>query len=142
MKRVLIIEDDHDFACFLAYATNGAERQFAKTLAEAIACLSCAEADRKPFDVILCDMKLPDAKPAQVVAEVAMRARGAALVCLTGAADSLPTCDAAEWKININSHDDILRLIRRAQRNQQRTPGYERSVRALETYAAHRAILA
>lgn len=127
-KRILIIEDDHDFASWISECLPGAEK---------ITCQSCDEAKihlkANRFDVVILDLSLAKKESRDWLRVYAPKS---AIVCITGAAKSLPDgFDAAEWKINLNEEHRVENLIYKALRNRRNVPHLIRDVEAVESCA-------
>lgn len=129
-KNILIIEDDGNYAYLISIALRGTNRVTVGSLKEAITHLSSAK-----WDIVICDLHLPDSDPEHTLREVSIRRGKATLAVITGAVEELPqNCDAAEYKINLGTTDDILAFIRCAERNARNTPDWQRSLNALTEY--------
>src|SRR5689334_10819354 len=94
-KRVLIIEDDPEYAELLAVVLSGSGSPFdvqrGATLADGLATLA-----RFKADVILLDLDLPDSSGYDTFLRVRTRAEGTPIVVLTGLDDDLTALKAAE----------------------------------------------
>lgn len=138
-KRVLVIEDNDGFTAYLRSCLNLAreapEIVFVTKLYDAMEHL---EATR--FDLVICDIMLPDwmGNPESMLTLISMRAKGAVIAAITGKNISLPTrcCDAAEYKLNLNNQDAVLRFIAEAERNARRAQRVVKPAEALEEWMA------
>ncbi len=96
--RVLLVEDDDDHAALvevhLADLDPGYEVQRAITLNAALTALSEARSSGRPFDVVLCDQRLPDSEYWESVSRVVGAAGRAPVVALTSIGDAEIAVDA------------------------------------------------
>ena len=82
-KRVLAVEDDRDYQCLLqsvlAKPRGLFELEIAETLAEALAAIG-----KRPPDVILVDLNLPDSSGFSTLRRIRQSSRDSCLIVLTG----------------------------------------------------------
>lgn len=134
-KRILIIEDDENFARYLRACIVGAELFFVETLKGAMEQL---EANR--FDMVICDLLLPDweGKPEALLTMVSMRAKGAVIAAISGRVSNLPNrvCNASAHKINLGKIDNVLAFLREAEKDASKQSTLSRPIRALENFVA------
>lgn len=138
-RRILILEDDEAFAFYLRSCLNLAreapEIVFVEKLYDAMEHLETTR-----FDLVICDIMLPDwsGNPESMLTLISMRAKGAVIAAITGKHIALPTrcCDAAEYKLNLNNQDAVLRFIAEAERNARRAQRVVKPAEALEEWMA------
>ncbi len=97
--RVLLVEDEIDHADLVAAYLDeagglGAELTHASTVGRALTALSEARSSGRPFDVVLCDQRLPDSEYWESVSRVVGAAGRAPVVALTSIGDAEIAVDA------------------------------------------------
>lgn len=138
-RRILIIEDDTGFSAYLRACLN-----LAKEAPEIITVTTLFDGmehlETNRFDLVICDIMLPDwdGNPESMLTLVSMRAKGAVVAAITGKNINLPTrcCDAAEYKLNLNNQEAVLRFIADAERNARKDQRAIKPAEALEAWMA------
>lgn len=136
MRKILIVEDNADFATLIARSLRGADLFFATTMREAREKIWSSYGARE-FDLVICDLELPDSSPRQTAAELPIYIRPqTAIAFMTGAADELPrACDAARHKILLATEPEILAFAQTAIRARADANKTTRALSALSAFA-------
>ncbi|WP_143537561.1 hybrid sensor histidine kinase/response regulator [Rubrivirga marina] len=146
--RVLLVEDDDDHAALvealLADAADpDGEVDRVATVSDAVAALAAAHEAGRPFDVVLCDQRLPDSEYWETVGRVVAAARAVPVVALTSIGDSDVAVDAMrqgaqDYLVKSEMSPEILRrTVRYAVERARRTAELHASNEALRQTLEH-----
>lgn len=132
MKNVLIIEDDERYARFLARSLPDKECTHAPDCKTARALLKS-----RIFDIVICDLGLPDCTREETAAWVYALLSGAVFIIVTGSDDTPENIqfDGLERKWNIHNDADVRGLVARAEAKHSGVRMVERNVDSLSVFA-------
>ena len=146
--RVLLVEDEQDHADLVAAYLDEADDlavglTHADTVARAVALLRGARDGGRPFDVVLCDQRLPDSEYWETVEHVTAAAGGAPVVALTSIGDSEVAVDAMrqgaqDYLVKSELSGEVLRrTLRYAVERARRTDELQSTNEALRQTLEH-----
>lgn len=128
MKRTLIIEDDQAFAEYLSRAIGAKDTEIVGALKDAINLMA-----ERSFDMIICDLGLPDSLPVKTAGCISAMAEGAAVMTISGRdeIEAPQSSDMHFHKSELGSTDKILQAIAATKKKHQARPMFERDTDCL-----------